>query len=194
MSAPHQLSRNAVGDILRRQCHSREYRSLYRQQKLAGAAANTRQKNLGCLSCSVRRFNGRDVHLRRLRPVQTGKVQDGHHHSSERGDVMANDPMVRCTFDLSRTTSTLRGKTQVNGIWDPRVGVICCHTRLAARSKETHGSPQREESRKRAVVVPRDAGNGRPAVPLRAAGERTDPWPGSFRIEPLGRYWGGDPV
>lgn len=44
VSVQHHLSREAVGDILRLQCHSLKYRSPYRQQKLAGAAVDLREK------------------------------------------------------------------------------------------------------------------------------------------------------
>ncbi|KAK1869758.1 hypothetical protein I4F81_012224 [Pyropia yezoensis] len=44
VSVQHHLSRETVGDILRLQCHSLKYRSPYRQQKLAGAAVDLREK------------------------------------------------------------------------------------------------------------------------------------------------------
>lgn len=60
MRVQHHLSREAVGDILRLQCHSLKYRSPYRQQKLSGAPVDLRKKLFdacpaGCVSFAAGR-------------------------------------------------------------------------------------------------------------------------------------------
>lgn len=96
--------------------------------------------------------------------------------------------MGRVLMDRTGLANTLRGKGYVNGKREQRECFTCCHQHLATLSPTPRGSAHGEEDRERSNAFFRDAGRGRPAVPLKAREGRTGRSPGSPLFEPVRRY------